>query len=202
MLDIFYEKNCRRIPARFRFIVQTTLEVLHDIESRSACTQNKNCRASKANSSCSFLILIIPNLFILTYMYYDRFQSRRVEKNQANLELARGVSMSFETFFQDIVINELLIGTALSSSQPLSNQDQNRILAKARTMRSTFRQLFWVNPAGRILAATDSESDRNRFNRALGLSRNSSRTGYCGQRPDALKENRAPDIHDKQRHQE
>ena len=72
--------------------------------------------------------------------------------------MARAVSMNFETFFRDILIDELLIGTALTSSQPLSNQDQNRILAKARTMRSTFRQLFWVNPAGRILAATDPES--------------------------------------------
>ncbi len=103
-------------------------------------------------------ILIIPNLFILTYMCYDRFQSRRAEELQANLELARAVSMNFETFFQDILIDELLIGTALTSSETLSNQDQNRILAKARTMRSTFRQLFWVNPEGRILAATDSES--------------------------------------------
>ncbi|MFZ0931385.1 MAG: PAS domain S-box protein [Syntrophobacteraceae bacterium] len=104
------------------------------------------------------VILIIPNFFILTYMYYDRFQSRRAEELQANLELARALSMNFETFFKDILIDELLIGTALTSSQPSSNQDQNRILAKARTMRSTFRQLFWVNPDGRILAATDSES--------------------------------------------
>src|SRR5271169_201080 len=81
------------------------------------------------------VILIIPNFFILTYMYYDRFQSRRAEELQANLELARALSMNFETFFQDILIDELLIGTALTSSQPLSNQDQNRILAKARTMR-------------------------------------------------------------------
>jgi len=103
-------------------------------------------------------ILIIPNFFILTYMCYDRFQSRRAEELQANLELARAVSMNFEAFFQDILIDELLIGTALTSSEPLSNQDQNRILAKARAMRPTFRQLFWVNPAGRILAATDSES--------------------------------------------
>jgi PAS domain S-box-containing protein len=103
-------------------------------------------------------ILVIPNLFILTYMCYDRFQSRRAEELQANLELARAVSMNFETFVQDILIDEQLIGTALTSSQPLLTQDQNRILAKARTMRSTFRQLFWVNPAGRILAATDPES--------------------------------------------
>jgi PAS domain S-box-containing protein len=104
------------------------------------------------------VILIIPNFFILTYMYYDRFQTRRAEELQANLELARAVSMNFETYFQDILIDELLIGTALTSSQPLSNEEQDRILAKARTMRPTFRQLFWVNPAGRILAATDSES--------------------------------------------
>ena len=103
-------------------------------------------------------ILVIPNLFILTYMYYDRFQSRRVEELQANLELARAVSKNFEAFCRDIVIDEVLIGTALTSSQPLSNQDQNRILAKARTMRSTVWRLFWVNPAGRILAATDPES--------------------------------------------
>src|SRR5208337_3992161 len=158
MLDIFCEKSCRRIPATFRFIVQTTLEVLMTSNPDPPVLKTRFLLSIQGKLILLLLILIIPNFFILTYMYYDRFQSRRVEELQANLELARAVSMNFETFFQDILIDELLIGTALTSSQPLSNQDQNRILAKARTTRSTFRQLFWVNPAGRILAATDSES--------------------------------------------
>jgi PAS domain S-box-containing protein len=102
--------------------------------------------------------LVIPNILILVYMHYDRFLARRAEELQANLELARAVSKNYETFIRDILLDELLIGTALTSSQPLSTEDQDRILAKALTMRPTVRYLFWANPAGRVLAATDSES--------------------------------------------
>ena len=104
------------------------------------------------------LTLVIPNILILLYMHYDRLQARRVEEFQANLEIGRAVAKNFETFFRDIVIDELLIGAALSSSQPMSNLEQNRLLTRARTMRSTIWHLFWVNPTGRVLAATDPES--------------------------------------------
>jgi len=104
------------------------------------------------------ITLVIPNVSLQAYFHYDRFQTRRAEELQANLELARAVSKNFETFLHDILVDELLIGTALTSSQPPSDLDQDRILAKARTARSTIGHLFWVNPAGRILAGTESGS--------------------------------------------
>ena len=159
VVEIFSEKTCRLVLADVPVhLVRSTLEVLMTSNPDPPVLKKRFLLSIQGKLILLLAILIIPNLFILTYMCYDRFQSRRVEELQANLELARAVSMNFETFFQDILIDELLIGTALTSSQPLLNQDQNRILAKARTMRSTFRQLFWVNPAGRILAATDPES--------------------------------------------
>ena len=181
MLDIFSVKNCRLVPADVpAHLVQSTLEVLMTSNPDPPVLKTRFLLSIQGKLILLLAILIIPNLFILTYMCYDRFQSRRVEELQANLELARAVSMNFETFFQDILIDELLIGTALTSSEPLSNQDQNRILAKARTMRSTFRQLFWVNPDGTHSCCNRPGVYRNRFNRALVLSRNFSRTGYCG----------------------
>jgi hypothetical protein len=104
------------------------------------------------------IILAIPNISIQAYFQYGRIQARRAEELQANLELARAVTKNFESFLKDILSDELLIGTALTSSPPLSNRDRDRMLANARTVHSEIWHLFWVNPAGRILASTDLES--------------------------------------------
>lgn len=98
--------------------------------------------------------LLFPILLTQAYIYHDRFHARRAEELQANLELARAVVKSFDMLLQDILSDELVLGTALTSSRPLPRQDQDRLLAKAKTGNPAVWHLFWVNPAGRVLAST------------------------------------------------
>lgn len=46
------------------------------------------------------LTLVVPTIAIQAYVYYDRYQTRRAEELQANLEIARLVAKAFDSFVQ------------------------------------------------------------------------------------------------------
>jgi PAS domain S-box-containing protein len=100
------------------------------------------------------LIVLVPVLFIEVFIYYQRFETRKSEELQANLEMARAVAKNFDTFVLDIVHGELVIGLALTSSQPMTDRDQNRILDNFQTDNPAVRSCFWVNPGGLIVASS------------------------------------------------
>ena len=62
------------------------------------------------------LIVLIPILLFQAGIYYKRFQDRRTQEFQANLELARAVATTFETYVRDILHQELAVGLALTQS--------------------------------------------------------------------------------------
>jgi PAS domain S-box-containing protein len=100
--------------------------------------------------------LLIPTLLIQIYIYYDRFQTRRTEELQANLELARAVAKNFETFVKDTLHQELSIGLALASKD-LSQADKDRILNASKEENHAIWELFSVNAEGFVIAATGSQ---------------------------------------------
>ncbi|MHC1727524.1 MAG: cache domain-containing protein [Syntrophobacteraceae bacterium] len=100
------------------------------------------------------LVPLVPLLVIQGYIYHERFESRRYEELQANLELARAVAKSFETFVQDILQQELSIGLALTSSQALSLEDQNRILTWSKVEQPSIWNFCWVNLDGTVVSAS------------------------------------------------
>ena len=100
------------------------------------------------------LIVIIPVLVIEAFIYHKRFEARKSEELQANLEVARAVAKNFETFVLDIVHSQLVIGLAFTPSQPLTAQDQNRILDRFQRDNPVTRSAFWVDPRGLIVASS------------------------------------------------
>jgi PAS domain S-box-containing protein len=100
------------------------------------------------------LIVLVPVLLIEAFIYHKRFETRKSEELQANLELARAVAKNFDTFVLDIVHSELVIGLALTASRPVTTLDQNRILDKFQADNPSVRSVFWVNPDGLIVASS------------------------------------------------
>jgi signal transduction histidine kinase len=92
------------------------------------------------------LFILIPVLAIQAYMYYDNYQTRRASELQANLEIARAVAKTFESFVQDIVHHELVIGLAITSSQPMTSKDITRLLISSQGF--AVRDFTWMNPNG------------------------------------------------------
>ena len=100
------------------------------------------------------LIVLVPVLFIEAFLYYRTFETRKSEELLANLEVARAVAKSFDTFVQDIVHSELIIGLAFTASRPMTDRDRNRILDHFQADIPAVRSVFWVNPGGRIVASS------------------------------------------------
>jgi PAS domain S-box-containing protein len=100
------------------------------------------------------LILFLPFLLIQAYAFHERFETRRTEELQSNLELARAAGQAFEAFVKDIIHQELSIGLALTSSQSLTEEDQNRILIGSKRGNSAIWEIFWSRPDGIVIAAT------------------------------------------------
>ncbi len=80
-------------------------------------------------------------------MYYDTYQARRASEYQANLEIARALAKTFESFIQDVLHQELAIGLAITSSQPMTSRDINRLLGTSRDYE-VIRDFTWLNPQG------------------------------------------------------
>lgn len=116
-------------------------------------------------------ILLLPTLAIQVYVYNERFQTRRTEELQANLEVARAVAKSFEVYVSDIMHIELAVGLAFSYSETVS--EHNHILAKFQADNPTIANALWADPQGLVIAAGTRESiglsiaDRTYFQRII-----------------------------------
>ncbi len=96
------------------------------------------------------VILIFPTLLIEAYIYNERFEARREEELQANLEIARAVAKGFHEYVQDVLHQELAIGLALTSSQ-FSPEQRERFIDKNKAEYPTLLNLMWLDPHGIVL---------------------------------------------------
>ena len=110
-----------------------------------AVSQDKSGRSIQSRLIQLLLSILIPVLAIQAYIYYDNYQTRRASELQANLEIARAVAKSFESFVQDVIHHELVIGRALTSS-PMTSEDITRLLASSQGF--AVRDFTWMNPNG------------------------------------------------------
>jgi hypothetical protein len=100
------------------------------------------------------LIVFVPFLLLEAHVFYNWFQKRKGMEMQANLELARAVAVNFETFLQGLIRDELALGLALTGSQPISDKDRDRMLDALAADNPAVRSLFWIDPAGVIIASS------------------------------------------------
>lgn len=101
------------------------------------------------------LVLLVPTVIVQTIDLLDRYQSRRAGELQANLELARSVAKTFESFVQDVIHQELAIGLAMTSSRPMLPIDITRLLEKSQEGYGAVRDFSWVSPDGLFLYSSN-----------------------------------------------
>ncbi len=114
------------------------------------------------------LFILIPVLAVQAFIYYDSYQARLAGELQANLEIARAVANTFSSFVEDVTHHELVIGLAITSSQPMASQDITRLLTPSQGDVAV-RDYTWMNPAGDAIYSGNPEvvgrnySDRSYF---------------------------------------
>jgi len=102
------------------------------------------------------LCILIPVLAIQGYIYYNSYQKQRASEFGANLEIARAVAKTFESFVKDVLHQELAIGLALTSSQPMALKDITRLLESSRDYTAV-RDFTWLNPQGHAIYSSDPD---------------------------------------------
>jgi PAS domain S-box-containing protein len=114
------------------------------------------------------LFILIPVLVIQAYIYYANYQARRASALLANLEIARAVAKSFESFVKDVIHQELAIGLAITSSQQMNSRDITRILETSRDYDAV-HDFTWMNMKGVAVYSSNPDmiginySDRSYF---------------------------------------
>ena len=134
----------------------------------SVSAQERGNRWGSIQSRLSILLLLIfiPVLAVQGYLYYDSYQARKESELQANLEIARAVSNAFESFIANILAQEVSIGLAITSAQPMQPSDINRLLKGSRG-NPAVRDFTWMNPAGEaIYSSNDAMIGRNYSDRS------------------------------------
>jgi len=114
------------------------------------------------------LCILIPVLAIQGYIYYNNYQEQRESEFRANLEVARAVSKGFASFVKDVLQQELTLGLALTSSQPMTPKDITRLLGSSPDFGAV-RDFTWLNPNGKAVYSSNPDmvgidySDRSYF---------------------------------------
>ena len=103
------------------------------------------------------VMVLVPVIGIQAYMYYGAFQERKAAELRSNMEIARAVAKSFDTFVKDVLRLELAVGFALTSSPGSNREDENRILLRTREDNPELWEIFWVSPKGVVLSATGTQ---------------------------------------------
>jgi PAS domain S-box-containing protein len=130
--------------------------------------QGKKGKSIQSRLVMLLLLILIPVVAIQAYIYYDDYQARRALEFQANLEVARAVAKTFESFVQDVIHHELLIGLAITSPQPTASEGITRLLVSSPGYVAV-RDFTWLNPKGDAIysgnpaVVGNSYSDRSFF---------------------------------------
>jgi signal transduction histidine kinase len=104
------------------------------------------------------LVVLAPVLLTQSALYYRRFETRRAEELQANLELAQALAAAFETYIQDIVRQELLLGRALSTAPPPDPERATHLLVAAVRQTPAAREYSWLDGNGQVLFSSNYQA--------------------------------------------
>lgn len=96
------------------------------------------------------LVSLVPTLIIQAHLFSEWYKTRRESELQANLQIARAVAKTFDTFIQYELHQEYAMGLALTG---LKIEDQKRYIEENIAEYTLFSNLMWVSPEGRILVS-------------------------------------------------
>ncbi|MFP5212406.1 MAG: hypothetical protein ACLGPL_03405, partial [Acidobacteriota bacterium] len=102
----------------------------------------------------------LPMILVQGIIYLDRFDTRRTEELEANMEVARIFGTAFEKFVDDVLHSEAAIGAALGRSQtPLAAESARAYLDFNRSLLAPVEEYRWLDAAGRTVFSSDPRSE-------------------------------------------
>ncbi len=120
------------------------------------------------------MVALVPVLLVQAVIHYSSFQERQAQEFATNLELARSVAGTFDSYTDHILSQELAIGVAFTGPEPLPAAQSERLLTESLRGYPSLSYYNWVAPSGRVLVSTLSGatgidiSDRSYFQEIAG----------------------------------
>lgn len=99
-------------------------------------------------------VTFVPILLLLSWIYYERYQTRRDMEIESNLEIARAVGIAFQGFVVGVSRQELAIGNALVALTPFSTAQANHLLATSAAGYPAVEGFHWASPQARATWGT------------------------------------------------
>ena len=99
-----------------------------------------------------YLLIALPLVAILAVSFYNRYQSDRQSAINDRIDIARLSASNFSLFIDQVIINEVAIGTSIVDHR-LTPEQASRFLARAAE-RQPASNLAFINENGVITAAS------------------------------------------------
>ncbi|MBE0597707.1 MAG: PAS domain S-box protein [Desulfuromonadales bacterium] len=98
-------------------------------------------------------LVLLPLLLLLAWSYKERYENRRIQALQTELEVAQGVMTTFEAYVNDIRRENFAIGQGILISG-YRQSNASRLLTVTAAQNPTLHHLNWVNPQGTVIASS------------------------------------------------
>ncbi|RJR32778.1 MAG: PAS domain S-box protein [Desulfobacteraceae bacterium] len=106
---------------------------------------------------CFLLVVFFVPLLLLQGFTFYRWSREAVEVEiRANLDLARTVAKTFESFINDVLHTQFALGLAATASPPPTPDSLKRILQGVEEKNPVLRSLTWSDPEGVELVSTNT----------------------------------------------
>ncbi|HEX9016421.1 MAG TPA: cache domain-containing protein, partial [Chloroflexota bacterium] len=102
------------------------------------------------------LAIVIPLLLVEVGAHLVQFENERQEELRANLELARAVGATFDSFIQDLLRQEALLGAGLSAPASHPSNLNQKLLDTGRSSYPALSAMSWHGPDCAVLMSSTS----------------------------------------------
>jgi PAS domain S-box-containing protein len=99
-------------------------------------------------------VAVLPLLILLLWVYEQRYESRRTQEVQTEVEVARGVAASFAAYVQGINQQNYAIGESILTDRSYNPEDVTLLLTRTAAHFPALRNMNWVRPGGIVQASS------------------------------------------------
>ncbi len=108
-------------------------------------------------------VVLAPILLLQAWVYHNEYKARRDVELQANLEVARAVAASFDTFVADLRHAAKTAGQALIYLAPFPRERATSYMTQLKNIYPAVVSVSWLEPNGLVLASSDSSLVNTRW---------------------------------------
>lgn len=97
---------------------------------------------------------LIPMILLFVWFFLDRYRVRRAQAFETELEVSRGLAVTFSAYLSDINNENYAVGRTLAAFGYSDNGTTQRLLQDIASRYAAMESLYWVAPDGTILVSS------------------------------------------------